>query len=322
MATGINLQPMGHASIKKTLGSIASIGLPDRCIGDIALFLAQIWQERFSRGRYLRTRYYFITVIKTKKMKNTNLTPPSLLSCLMTSVLFIQPAIAQNQANEKITRIGNLEWDLHEVTVATVKIYAEKTGFVSSGEREGGSFIYESGWTRKSQWNWRQPFGIEAKNNEPAVHLNFHEAKAICSFFGKRLPTDSEWSSAAFLEQRITPTQPFTKGKRYTYPHGDTPKNSHCLNGCAGLKGTAPSGSLWRGHGHVPVMTTQAGVNGLYDMGGNAWEWVDTAIGSEKVTRGASWWYGPENQLESNLASKSPDTKVAYVGFRCVRDVQ
>jgi formylglycine-generating enzyme required for sulfatase activity len=255
-------------------------------------------------------------------MKKTNLFASSFLACLISSVFLVSPLKAQNQATEKTTRIGNLEWDLHEVTVGTVKAYADKTNFVSSGEKEGGSFIYEGGWTRKSQWNWRQPFGVLAKNNEPAVHLNFHEAKAICSFFGKRLPTDPEWTSAAFLEQRTSPPQPFVKGKRYTYPNGDTAKDSHCLNGCAGLKGTAPAGSISRGNGHVPVMTTQAGVNGLYDMGGNAWEWVDTAQGSEKVTRGASWWYGPENQLESNLASKSPDTKVAYVGFRCVKDIK
>ena len=231
-------------------------------------------------------------------------------------------AHAQVLANEITTRIGYLEWDIHEVTIGTVKKYASATGFVSSGEKEGGSFIYEAGWTRKKDWTWRTPFGVAAKDNEPAVHLNFYEAKAICAFFGKRLPTDSEWTTAAFTEQRTSPTQPFIKGKKYTYANGDTPKHSHCLNGCAGLKGTAPEGSLWRGTGHVPVMTTQAGVNGLFDMGGNVWEWIDTKSGSEQITRGASWWYGPENQLESNLASKPADTKVAYVGFRCVKDIK
>ena len=72
----------------------------------------------------------------------------------------------------------------------------------------------------------------------------------------------------------------------------------------------------------MPVMTTEPGVNGLYDMGGNVWEWIDTKSGAEQITRGASWWYGPENQLESNLASKPADTKVAYVGFRCVREIK
>ena len=133
-------------------------------------------------------------------------------------------SFAQSSATEKTISIGQLQWDIHEVIIATVKKYAQATGFISSGEKEGGSFIYEAGWTRKTHWNWRQPFGIPGKDNEPAVHLNFHEAKAICSFFGKRLPTDSEWTSAAFLEQRQSPPQPFVKGKRYTYANGDTPQ--------------------------------------------------------------------------------------------------
>ncbi len=225
------------------------------------------------------------------------------------------------QALEKTTRIASLEWDLHEVTIGTVKIYAKQTGFVSAGEKAGGSNIYEAGWTQKKGWTWLQPFGVPAKDNEPAVHLNFDEAQAICQFFGKRLPKDAEWTAAAFLEQRTSPTQPFVKGQRYTYPNGDTARQSHCLNGCAGLKGLAPANTLWRGTGHVAVMTTQAGVNGLYDMGGNVWEWVDDGSGNERITRGASWWYGPENQVESNVATKPRDTKVAYVGFRCVKDL-
>jgi len=198
------------------------------------------------------------------------------LFVLIASISLHNVAQANPMATEKTTRISQLEWDIHEVTIGTVKRYADATGFVSSGEKEGGSFIYEAGWTRKANWTWRTPFGVPAKDQEPAVHLNFYEAKAICAFFGKRLPTDSEWTTAAFTEQRTTPTQPFIKGKKYTYANGDTPKHSHCLNGCAGLRGVAPTGSLWRGTGHVPVMTTEPGVNGLYDMGGNVWEWIDT----------------------------------------------
>ena len=250
-------------------------------------------------------------------MKITQQTIIFLLGALVSHLAHANP-----MATEKATRIGQLEWDIHEVTIGTVKRFADATGFVSSGEKEGGSFIYEAGWTRKTNWTWRTPFGVPAKDQDPAVHLNFYEPKAIGAFFGKRLPTDSEWTTAAFTEQRTTPTQPFIKGKKYTYANGDTPKHSHCLNGCAGLRGVAPAGSLWRGTGHVPVMTTEAGVNGLYDMGGNVWEWIDTKSGTEQITRGASWWYGPENQLESNLASKPADTKVAYVGFRCVRDIK
>jgi len=82
----------------------------------------------------------------------------------------------------------------------------------------------------------------------------------------------------------------------------------------------APAGSLTRGDGHVSAGTTQPGVNGLLDMGGNVWEWTSTRSGGQRITRGASWWYGPDQQLESNVATKPEETVVVYIGLRCVRD--
>jgi formylglycine-generating enzyme required for sulfatase activity len=61
-------------------------------------------------------------------------------------------------------------------------------------------------------------------------------------------------------------------------------------------------------------------VNGLYDMGGNVWEWTATERNGGYITRGASWWYGPERQQESDVESKPGDIAVVYIGFRCVAD--
>jgi formylglycine-generating enzyme required for sulfatase activity len=164
---------------------------------------------------------------------------------------------------------------------------------------------------------------VPGQDSEPAVHLTFDEAQSICRFFGKRLPTDQEWTQAAYLEQRDRPPAGFVKGKRYLYPNGDSAKSSHCLSGCGNYSGTAPTGALQRGVGHVSVMTTPAGVNGLYEMGGNAWEWIDTTPGSpssnERITRSSSWWYEGDRQRESDMASKPRETRVGYIGFRCVR---
>ena len=217
-------------------------------------------------------------------------------------------------------RIHGLEWDLHEMTIGQAKAMAKATGFVSRAERESGGYIYEYGWTQKKGWNWKAPFGVPGQDNEPAVHLTFDEAQSICQFFGKRLPTDKEWTSAAYLEQRDHPPPGFVKGRRYTYPNGESAKASHCLNGCGNYKGTAPAGVLNRGVGAVPVMSTPAGVNGLFEMGGNVWEWVDTGRGDERITRGSSWWYDASRQQESDVATKPKDTRVGYIGFRCVRD--
>lgn len=235
---------------------------------------------------------------------------------------FLIASIAQATDVGASATIHGIRWDLHEMTVGQVKEMAKATGFVSRAEREGGGSIYELGWTKKSGWTWRQPFGIPAQDREPAVHLTFDEAASICQFFGKRLPTDQEWVNAAYLEQRANPSRGFVKGKRYPYPNGDSAAASHCLSGCGNYAGLAPKGSLRRGVGHVAVMTTPAGVNDLYEMGGNVWEWVATGNGDERITRSASWWYEADRQRESDVATKPRDTRVAYIGFRCVRDLR
>jgi formylglycine-generating enzyme len=77
-----------------------------------------------------------------------------------------------------------------------------------------------------------------------------------------------------------------------------------------------------RGRGHAEAGTTKRGVNGLYDMGGNAWEWVDSGGRSEKRTRGGSWWYGAASMRDDHVQSKPPSMSAVYIGFRCARDAK
>ncbi len=219
-----------------------------------------------------------------------------------------------------VIRVGNVSWDQTEMTVADMKTFATATGFVSQAEKNGGGLSYEVGFVKKSGWTWKTPYGVPAKDAEPAVHLNQSEAASACRYFGKRLPTETEWTSAAFVEQRANPPVGFIKGERYPFPGGKTPAVSHCLSGCGDYKGLAPAGALNRGTGHVLAGTTKPGVNGLLDMGGNVWEWTATERNGGFITRGSSWWYGPERQKESDVESKSADIGVVYIGFRCVAD--
>ena len=245
-----------------------------------------------------------------------------LLGFGIASLALVSPlqAFAKAEPNIPIVRISGLQWDQHEMTIGEVKRFASQAGFVSQAEKNGGGTVYELGFVQKPGWTWKTPFGVSAQDREPAVHLNALEAEQICRFFGKRLPTDEEWVSAAFVEQRANPPAPFVNGKRYRFPNGDSAKGSHCLDGeCGNYRGLAPKGSLLRGTGHVLTGTTEPGVNGLFDMGANAWEWTSTAVGNERVTRGASWWYGADQQRESNRASKPLDVSVVYIGFRCVK---
>jgi formylglycine-generating enzyme required for sulfatase activity len=68
------------------------------------------------------------------------------------------------------------------------------------------------------------------------------------------------------------------------------------------------------------VATTKRGVNGLYDMGANAWEWLADREADKALTAGGSWWYGPEQMRAGAMQWKPADFYVVYIGFRCVYD--
>ncbi|MGB1683386.1 MAG: SUMF1/EgtB/PvdO family nonheme iron enzyme, partial [Arenicellales bacterium] len=161
--------------------------------------------------------------------------------------------------------------DQTEVTISAFKIFSDETGFVTEAERSGGGLVFEAGWKKKLGWTWRNPYGLPARDDEPAVHITFDEASAYCHWAGKRLPTESEWVSAAYTEQRLSPPAPFERGKTYPFPTGDSPAGANCLNACGDHPAVPVAHLLDHGAGHAPTATTTAGVNGLYDMGANVW---------------------------------------------------
>jgi len=99
-------------------------------------------------------------------------------------------------------------------------------------------------------------------------------------------------------------------------------RGANCLGDCGKPPEIDYSYFLDRGRGHARPGTTRIGVNGLYDMGANAWEWVDTEGEAQKGTRGGSWWYGAAQMRMDHDASKPPDMPVVYIGFRCVKDLR
>ena len=115
---------------------------------------------------------------------------------------------------------------------------------------------------------WKNPLGpkstIDSLLNHPVVHVSWHDAKAYAKWIKKDLPTEAEWELAAGA------------AKGYIYPWGNSvpnntkPQSNHYQgsfpvhnDGIDGFIRTSPIGSF------------PANINGLYDMGGNTWEWCE-----------------------------------------------
>jgi sulfatase modifying factor 1 len=238
-----------------------------------------------------------------------------LTSVLLAAASFMQSAMADG---------ASISIDRTEVTIAAFAEYVAATGTVTRAEISGG-MVYEAGWTSKPEWNWRTPYGVASPPDEPAVHITYDEAAAYCAWRGARLPTRDEWIMHAYTELRAAPPSPFVKGRTYPFPTGDTPAGANCLRDCGSATGN-PAGKtdytdrLMRGHGHATAGSTGAGVNGLFDMGANVWEWATSGDGRQQATMGGSWWYGKAQMKADYRATKPRDMAVVYIGFRCIAD--
>jgi sulfatase modifying factor 1 len=227
----------------------------------------------------------------------------------MLAALIIFSAGAASAASGERVRIAGFELDATEVTIGEFREFATATNLETEAEKVGGGFEWGSGWERRPGWTIYRPYGREpTSTEEPAVHVNWHEASAYCRWRGGRLPTFEEWHLAAYTELRQSPADGFETGRRYRHPVGDRPDGMNTRDEDA-----------WRVH--APAGATKRGVNGLYEMGGNVWEWIADRDGGKALTAGGSWWYGPEQTTADAAQWKPADFYAVYVGFRCAYDL-
>lgn len=227
--------------------------------------------------------------------------------------------------------------DEHEVTVGQFAGFVEATKYRTDAEKFGWSVVFDvktGEWERVNGANWRYPESgkTEASADEPVVQVSWADASNYAKWAGKRLPTEAEWEFAA---------RGGLVGKRYSWGDELRPGGKPVANWWQGVfpeKNTGEDGFL----GRAKVKSFPPNGYGLYETGGNVWEWCSDwyaedyytdkpAIdpkgpndGVERSIRGGSWMCAENFCTNYRVAARShstPDTGMNNLGFRCVRDI-
>ena len=184
--------------------------------------------------------------------------------------------------------------------------------------------------------------------NHPAVNVSWNDAQKYCEWLSKkewkkyRLPTDREWSCAVGIgnmesasgspeskDGKIADVYPWGRGK----PSGRAGNyRGQEWNNAAGVAAAKAYGfgaglTLIPGYNDGVLFTAPVGSYspnslGIYDLGGNVWEWSEDKYSPMKawrVLRGGSWGNSSRGNLLSSYRFLSdPGIRGVLIGFRVV----
>jgi len=212
--------------------------------------------------------------------------------------------------------------------------------FATRGTRvkDYAQFVKETGYPKTG---WKNP-GFEQTEDHPVVNVSWTDALSFCKWLtdkdraagilaaneSYRLPTDAEWSKAVGLpSEKGDSPEMRDMGIQDQYPWGTQwppPKNAGNYTGKETGAEVAIAG-FDDGYVHPsPVGAFAPNAQGIYDMGGNVWQWcMDTwnPKARSRVLRGGSWDQGALrlSLLSSCRIHSMPDRESSNYGFRVVR---
>lgn len=182
----------------------------------------------------------------------------------------------------------------------------------------------------------------------PVVAVSWDEGQEFCQWLTEkevrggilpprakyRFPTDEEWSRAVGLppEQGATPAEKKQKDRlHFPWGFGYPPKTAVGNYADSAWHNAFPQEAWMEGYTDgfattSPVGSFPANALGIYDIGGNVWQycedWFDNSK-TERVLRGAAWCNGDfPNLLSSQRVHTPPYYHVDFAGLRCVLELK
>ena len=231
------------------------------------------------------------------------------------------------------TTVGAFRIGARAVTNDEFAAFAADTGYLSTAEREGWSFVFAGllpdgfpptravvaapWWRQVFAASWHRPEGpgsnVTDRGDHPVVHVSWLDAREYARWAGGRLPLESEWEYAA-------------RGghEQLRFPWGDelTPGGEHRMNVFQGTFPDEDTGADGYA-GTAPVDAYPPNDAGLYNMTGNVWEWCADRFGptrpGQRNMRGGSYLCHESYCWRYRCAARNantPDSTAGNIGFR------
>ncbi|MCF8208668.1 MAG: SUMF1/EgtB/PvdO family nonheme iron enzyme [Rhodoferax sp.] len=258
-----------------------------------------------------------------------------------------QKTWTDREGPQHLVQVGAFLLGKTEVSVGQWRAFTAATSYRTDAERNAGTVkgcyamdVVDGKWDWREGRSWKNP-GWTVEDNEPVICISWNDASAYVQWMRKRtglnysLPSEAQWEYAV---RAGTSTSRFW---------GDDP-NAACRYANGADQTAWPDGSAkaW-GTRHeckdayfyvAPVGHYQPNAFGLYDMLGNATEWVQDGFHDDyrgaptdgsvwttggdpslRVLRGGGWDDNPGDLRSAYRGRSSPGDRNSSGGFRIAR---
>lgn len=210
-------------------------------------------------------------------------------------------------------RVNNFSISKYEITNAQYAVFMNAIGANANGRYKGIEYLEMNDEHIEINYINGKFVADTSKENHPVIEVSWYGAKAYCTYYGGRLPTEAEWEFAA---------KGGNKHRGYTYAGSDNADEVAWYH--------KNSGNTTK-----KVGTKNSNELDLYDMSGNVSEWCNDwydknyykkpvnnskgpTSGAFKVIRGGFWNFNLGFIRVTDRSLNRPTSTSTDIGFRFV----